>query len=148
VSRASIGVALALAACGGDDGGSTKPPDAFSQPIDADITIDAAPPRETLMLVQPLQAGELVEAKMVGGTMDRAILHLAAPTATLDWNIHAHPNGGTVTVHEELKVMTADYDFIPSEQAEWFLLLRNSGQVNMDVQIEVELYGVMTFEFL
>jgi hypothetical protein len=140
---------LALGACKSDP----KPDvDAPIAAIDADLTIDAAPPRETLDLVQPLQPGELVEAIMIGGgpggNGDRAIIKLTAPTPTLDWNIHAHPDGSTVTVHEENDVMTAEYDFIPNQNAEWFLLLRNGGGVNMDVQLEIKLFGAMTFAFL
>ncbi|MBX3161119.1 MAG: hypothetical protein KF773_34480 [Deltaproteobacteria bacterium] len=141
-------IGLPSAACGGDATVADAPPPA----LDADPSIDAAPPRETMNLVQPLAPSELVEAKMVGGAAggngDRAIIKLTAPTATLDWNIHAHPNGSTVTVHEELRVMTAEYDFIPNEKADWFLLLRNGGGVSMDVQLEIKLYGAMTFTFL
>jgi hypothetical protein len=150
---ASIVLVLA-AACGGsggggDDGSMTQPPDGATPTIDAPVVVDAAtPPRETLMMVKSLQPGELIEAAMNGGANDRAVLHLMAPTATLDWNIHAHPAGGVITVHEELKVMSAEYDFVPTEQAEWYLLLRNHGQATMDVQVKVELYGAMTFEFL
>jgi hypothetical protein len=139
---------LLLAACGG---GGDKPaePDAPIL-IDADLTVDAAPPREVVNGVQSLEAGELVESTMNGGTPgagDRAIITLTAPTATLDWNIHAHPGGTTITVHEENDIMTTTFDFIPSENAEWFLLLRNGGGVAMDVQVKVELFGAMTFAF-
>lgn len=138
---------LFLAACGG---GSGSTPDAFvlPPPIDADHTVDAPPPREVHMETQSLQAGELVEALMTGGSMDRAIIHLTAPIAELDWNIHAHPGGSTVVVHEELNVMTVEFDFIPGGQADWFLLLRNSGPTNMDIEVKVDLYGDMTFGFI
>jgi hypothetical protein len=145
----ALGAALALVACKSDDAPAADAPPAA---IDADTSIDAAPPRETMNLVQPLAAGEVVEAVMKGGAPggngDRAIIKLTAPTMTLDWNIHAHPNGSTVTVHEELDVLTTEYDFIPNETADWFLLLRNGGGVSMDVQLEIKLYGAMTFAFL
>src|SRR4051812_9367920 len=107
-----MGCVLALAACGGD--GDNPAVDAAPATIDADLTIDAAPPREVFMSTEPLEAGEVKEAKMIGGgatSGDRAIIHLTAPSAKLDWNIHAHPNGTTVTVHEELGQMTVTFDF-------------------------------------
>lgn len=132
-----------LTACGG--GSTPAIPDAPNP--DAPTT----PPREVHMSTQSLAAGgEIVEAEMVGGTPgngDRAIIQLTAPSATLDWNIHAHPAGGVVTIHEELDIMTTTFDFIPSEQADWFLLLR-SGTQAIDVQVRVELYGTMTFAFI
>jgi len=134
---------LCLAACG-DNLGATPDATATDAP-----NIDALPPpREVHMSTQSLQAGELVEALMVGGAGDRAIVHLTAPTATLDWNIHAHPNGSVITVHEEADQMTVVFDFIPTEQADWFLLLRNGGGVTMDVQVKIELHGAMTFGFI
>lgn len=146
--RPLVSLALLAAACGGGDG---APPDAPIL-IDADDTVDTPPPREVHMSVQTLMGGgELVEAKMVGGEPgagDRAIITLTAPTPTLDWNIHAHPDGSTVTVHEELDVMDVRFDFIPAEQAEWFLLLRNGGNVTMSVEVKIELYGAMTFDFI
>ncbi|MEO8705505.1 MAG: hypothetical protein ABI867_36075 [Kofleriaceae bacterium] len=144
----AVAILLALAACGGDGGSAV---DAPPPAIDADPTVDAPPPREVKMSVEPLEAGEVLEAKMIGGgatSGDRAIVYLTAPSATLDWNIHSHPDGTTITVHEELGQMTVIYDFIPSEEAEWFLLLRNGGGVNMDVQVKIELFGAMTFGFI
>jgi hypothetical protein len=143
--RAVILIAV-LAACGG---GTPAQPDA-PLTIDAPVGVDAPTPRETVTGVQSLDIGEVVESMMMGGgatSGDRAIIHLMAPSANLDWNIHAHPNGGTVTVHEELKQMTVTFDFIPAENTTWFLLLRNSGGVPMDVQVAVDLYGAMTFQF-
>jgi hypothetical protein len=140
MKRLGIALALALVACGGDS---------KTTPDDADPTVDVPPPREVHMSVQQLQPSELVEGLIIGGDPgDRAIIHLTAPTATLDWNIHAHPAGSTITVYEELRIMTATFDFIPSENTEWYLLLRNSGNVTMDVDVKVELFGAMTFEFI
>ena len=130
----------ALAACGG---GSSPAIDAAVDPPDA-----SGPPRETFSVTQPFQAGELIEGLMPGGPDDRATIRLTAPVSELDWNIHAHPGGTTVTVHEELNVMTVEFDFVPTEQADWFLLLKNSGPTNMDVEVEIDLYGAMTFAFI
>jgi hypothetical protein len=128
---------LLLAACGGSG----------TAAVDADPAIDAAPPRETITATQPLAAGELVEGIMTGGPADHAVIHLEAPTATLDWNLHGHAGGGTQELHEELGKMTVDYAYTPASQADWFLLLRNGGATNMDVRVRVELYGTMTWRW-
>jgi hypothetical protein len=99
------------------------------------------------MATQPLQVTELVEGIMHGGPGDRAVIHLEAPFAALDWNIHGHANGGTQLVDEDLKQMVVDYVYVPSALADWWLLLRNSGLTNMDVKVTVELYGEMTWRW-
>lgn len=133
--------ALLLAACG-DGGGSS-----MMMPADAN-TIDVPPdavPREVVMENVPLVVTEIVEGILVGGPGDYAHLTMMAPSASLDWNMHSHPNGTTVVVAEELKVMAVDYLFIPSDQADWYLLLRNRGTQDMTVQLKIELYGNMTW---
>ncbi|CAN5822489.1 hypothetical protein BH11MYX3_BH11MYX3_45690 [soil metagenome] len=130
-----------VGACG-DDG--AKLPDA-AVAADANLAIDAAPARETIIATQPLQPGELVEAIMHGGPGDTALLHLSAPTATMDWNIHSHASGHAVTVYEELGKLTVDYPFTPGANGDWFLLIRNSGTVDMSVQVDAKLYGAMTW---
>ena len=135
---------LAIAACGG----SENTPDALVGPVDSPPLPDAAP-REVHMSTQPLgPGGELAEAEMIGGAPgDRAIIRLTAPVGTFDWNIHAHPNGQTVTVHEELDKMETTFDFIPTEQSEWYLLLRSNATA-LDIEVRVELYGSLTFAFI
>jgi predicted small lipoprotein YifL len=137
-------VLLAVAACG-DDGG-TQLPDA-APAADADLSVDAAPPRETIMETQSLVPTELVEGIMTGGPNDLALIHLEAPISELDWNIHGHAGGGTQTVYEELNKMTVDYAFVPSAQTDWWLLLRNSGPTNMDIKVTVKLYGNMQWRW-
>ena len=139
----ALGLCLVLAACGDEP---AKLPDA-AVAADANLSIDAAPAREIVMTLQPLQATELVEGIMHGGPTDTALIHLEAPTSTLDWNIHGHANGGTQTIYEELKRMTVDYVYTPSAAADWFLLLRNGGPTNMDVKVTVRLYGDMTWRW-
>lgn len=135
-------IALLLAACG-DDGGVNYP-DATAA-ADANLAIDAAPARETIIATQSLQPGELVEGIMNGGPNDTALIHLSAPSAKMDWNIHSHTTGHAVTVYEELGKMTVDYPFTPPGNGEWYLLIRNSGTVEMEVKIDVKLYGAMTW---
>ncbi len=137
----AIALAMLLAACGED--GATLPDAANA--ADANLALDAAAPRQTIMTSQQLQPGELVEGIMHGGPADSALIHLLAPTANLDWNIHSHATGHAVTVVEELKKLTVDYPFTPGANGDWFLLIRNSGTVDMSVQVEVKLYGAMTW---
>ncbi|MBL9019385.1 MAG: hypothetical protein JNL83_34675 [Myxococcales bacterium] len=140
----TVVLVLAVAACG-DDGG-TQLPDA-APAADANLSVDAAPPRQTIMETQTLQPSELVEGIMTGGPSDLALIHLEAPLSELDWNIHGHAGGSTQTVYEELNKMTVDYAFTPSAQTDWWLLLRNSGTTNMDVKVTVKLYGNMQWRW-
>ncbi len=141
--------ALATAACGGDDDGHDHDhdaPDAAATP-DADPTTPDAAPREVITATQVLQPGELVEGVMHGTPADHAVIHLSAPTATMDWNIHGHADGSTQTVFEELDVMTVDYVFVPSAEADWWLLIRNGGNVDLEVTVQVDLHGDMTWSW-
>lgn len=136
-----------LVACGGGSDPVTPEPDTSLTPPDVALP-DLPPPRETKTSTVPMEVGEVIEAKMIGGTADRAIIKLTAPAAVLDWDIHSHPNGTTIRVVSQNDVMTVEYDFVPDQEADWFLLLRNGGTTNMDVQVVVDLYGAMTFDFL
>lgn len=137
-------VLAAFAACSGDDGGGGGNVDASTE-LDA-LVIDAAP-RQVIMENQALQPGELVEGIMTGGPGDTAVIHLEAPVAELDWNIHGHQNGSTQTVFEELDKMVVDYTFQPTSDTDWFLLLRNSGPTDMTVTVHVELYADMQWRW-
>lgn len=136
-------IALALAACGGE--GSTK--------ADAQVVIDSDPsapdamPREIIMETQQLMPGELVEGIMTAGPTDSAFIQLTAATANIGWNIHGHDGGGTQVVHEEFDQMTVGYEFKPTSQTDWYLLVRNDGGVTMDIQVKVQLFGAMTWEW-
>ena len=138
ILSSTLALALALAACGDDGAGTPDPTDAG--PLDA-------APREVITATRPLLVGQLVEGVMTGGPADRAVIHLEAPVAELDWNIHGHANGGTQVVDEELNQQTVDYVFTPPAQTDWWLLLRNSGTAPMDVSVRVELYGAMTWQW-
>jgi hypothetical protein len=138
-----VWLALLVAACGGD----TKPMAADAQVIDSDPSAPDAMPREIIMETHQLMPGELVEGIMTGGPSDSAHIQLMGPTATIGWNIHGHEGGGTQVAHEEFDVMTASYPFTPSSQSDWYLLVRNDGGVTMDVQIKVQLFGTLTWEW-
>jgi hypothetical protein len=131
---ALLSVTLA-AGCGG---GASDPDGPLGPGVDA-------APRETVMETKPLLVGEIVEATLVGGADDRAVIHLAAPRAQLDWNIHGHVGGTTENIVEALDQMTVDYTFEPPEQADWSLLLRNGDPAPMDIEIRIDLYGEMTW---
>ena len=140
--RAVLIAALVVVGACGDDGAG--PPDANT--IDA-ATPDAMP-RETITATKPLQVQELVEGTMTGGAGDVAVITLTAPTADMGWNIHGHANGGTQIIFEEHDKMTVKYTFAPGTTAEWYLLVRNEGQVNMEVTVKVELFGGMAWAWL
>jgi hypothetical protein len=143
MTRAALLAAL-LAACGGDDGVPNYPDAARS--ADADLTVDATPARETIMETHTLEPGELVEGIMTGGSSDAAQIHLVAPMM-LDWNIHSHATGHTVTVYEEYGKVTVDYHFVPPGDGDWYLLVRNSGNVTANIDVQVGLYGNMTWRW-
>ncbi|MCP4449034.1 MAG: hypothetical protein GY811_27420 [Myxococcales bacterium] len=135
-----------LSAC---DGGSSiaDAPDADMSIVDAGVA-DATPPREVITETITLEPGEIVEAVLAGDADDSAQIHLEAPVMELDWNIHGHADGATQTIYEELNQTQVDYTFTPPAEADWYLLLRNSGPDDMQVEVEVELYGEMTWEWL
>lgn len=144
---------LVLAACGDDGSG---PPDAPvciptpSQPCTSPdgAVIDAAAPRETIMVAQPLVVGELVEGIMTTGPGDYAIINLRSATPDMDWNIHGHANGNTQIVDQAFKVTElVDYVFLPPADAKWYLLVRNSGSTDITVDLKVDLYGATTWEW-
>lgn len=117
------------AACGGSGDGGEPAPDAA--------------PRQVVTETRQLLVGELAEATLTGGPTDVAELSFTAPAARLDWNIHGHAGGSTQTVKEALGVMAASYTFVPSAQADWFLLLRNQGTAPLAVELRLALYGNM-----
>lgn len=137
MKRAAL-LVLALAACG-DDGGSTT--------ADAWVAVDAVP-RDTFMTSRLFDVSEVAEGILTGGPNDHAVITLTAPTADMDWNIHSHPNGGTTVIDEAFKQTSLDaYVFTPPEQERWYLLIRNSGITDLTIDIKIELYGEMTWEW-
>jgi len=126
---------LALAACGGGD--------------DPNVPADAAgpdvAPRQIVMENLPLAINDIQEAILVGGKGDVARIRMSAASAAIDWNIHSHPNGETIVVDEAFKQMTVDYVFMPKQQADWYLLVRNKGLTDITVQLQIELYGNITW---
>lgn len=128
---------IGAAGCG--DGGDASPDAGPMTPP------DGAVPRQVVMESVPLEINETIEAIMKGGAGDYARLQMTVPGPSLDWNLHGHAGGGTQVVKEEFKATTVDYLFAPSDDADWYLLLRNKGQTNLDVQLRIELYGDITW---
>lgn len=127
-----VPILLVLVACGGD----------------ADVTADPSlgqTPREVVQGDRTLLVSELAEGTLHGGEGDRARIVLTAPVANLDWNLHGHESNMTQTVHEELRVMAADYMFAPKATADWSLLVRNQDASPMTLQVRIELYGEMSW---
>lgn len=139
IAIAALAAVVALAACGGS--GSSA-----GSGVDAAVPVDAGPPRQRVLESQNLQPGELVEGIMTGGQADTAMIHLVAPME-LDWNIHSHATGHAVTVYEEFGKTTVDYRFAPPSDGDWYLLIRNSGNVTADIQVDVGLYGAMQWRW-
>jgi hypothetical protein len=102
-------------------------------------------PREVIDDTRTLLVGELAEGILTGGSADKVVMQLSAPSATLDWNIHGHPGSTTETVAEGFDQMDVDYTFVPSEQADWYLLVRNRGTAPLDVAVHLELFGAVTW---
>jgi hypothetical protein len=130
-------LALLLVGCG-DDGGAAVDAQTVDVPGDA-------MPRQVVTENVSLVVTEIVEAIMVGGQGDYARIRMSAGGAPIDWNIHGHANGGTQVVKEELGVPNIDYLFQPTAQADWYLLIRNKGLTDITVQLQIELYGEMTW---
>jgi hypothetical protein len=107
---------------------------------------DAAP-REVIMETKPLQPGELFEGIMTSGPGDAARIVLHGQFPSVSFNIHGHAGGGTQVVYEEFDKMDVEYIFRPSSEAPWFLLVRNDGNVAMNVDVRVEIHGEMTWEW-
>jgi len=113
---------------------------------DAALARDTEMPRQTIAEMQTLEPGELVEGIMTGGRADRAELRLTA-AMSFDWNIHSHATGHAMTIHEEFGEVAAEYSFEPTGDGDWFLLIRNSGNVTSDIQVRVDLFGNMKWRW-
>ncbi|MEZ4365996.1 MAG: hypothetical protein R2939_06870 [Kofleriaceae bacterium] len=138
---ATLACALALAAlapaCG--DEACHEGHCHVEEPDAAPGTPDAAPVvvDETRTLI-PTQIDEGVFTAGPGAVIT---ITATSSAATLDWNIHGHAGGGTQTVTEAFGVGSIAYTFEPTAQADWFLLLRNSGAADIDVDIRLDIVG-------
>ena len=78
----ALALVLVLAACGGGKDPVTPDPDAPVIPPDGPLP-DLPPPRETKMSTVPMEVGEVIEAKMIGGAISRAIPENYSPASFL-----------------------------------------------------------------
>lgn len=99
------------------------------------------------METRALQPGEIVEGIMTSGPGDAARILLHGQFPNVSFNIHGHAGGGTQVVYEEFDKMDVDYLFKPTSQAKWYLLVRNDGQIAQEVEVKVEIYGEMMWEW-
>jgi hypothetical protein len=98
------------------------------------------------MEVKPLVVNEYGEAILHGGNPgDYAHITMMAGGSPIDWNLHGHANGGTQVVSEAFKVPSVDYVFIPTAEADWYLLIRNKGTTDINVDLKIELFGEITW---
>jgi hypothetical protein len=131
----NFSIVVVLAACGGGGGGGD--PDAFVPSTDA-------APREVISESVPIGRMETLEAHLVGGAPgDYARVRLTGPS--FDWNLHGHIDTETVIISEGLGVDAVDYQFVPPQSADWYLLLRNRGFGEITVELEIELYGALAW---
>ncbi|MBP6631785.1 MAG: hypothetical protein KA297_20270 [Kofleriaceae bacterium] len=139
-------LSLALTAACDDEHchGECPEPDAGPAAIDANPATPDAMAAMVHDSVQTIGVGGLVEGEITAGPADRAVIRLTAPAA-FGWNMHGHANGSTQVVVEETGVMSVNYDFVPSAQADWFVLIANQGAAPVDVTVHIELYGAATF---
>ena len=131
--RLAIIAISCLSACGG----AGDSPDAS--------TIDALP-RQIVTLTQTLPPGLVEEGIWQANPGDQIGLAISAATAELDWDIHAHNNGGTQDVANGFSQMSISYDFRPPESGPWYLLLRNDSVTTLTIDIQMDLYGQATWQ--
>jgi len=125
-----VAIVVALAAgCSGD----------HAAPVDAT-------PRQVVTETKQVFAHEAIEAALVGGPGDRAIIRLTAPTATLDWGIHGHADGQTQNVVAETARSAVDYEFAPAQSTRWFLRLQNHGDAPLSLEVQIELFGALAWD--
>ena len=122
---------LMLASCG-----SREP--AMVSNVDAMLT-------SSVDTVLPLQPGQLGEGLWNAKPGDTIVVRLDAPLPDLDWDIHAHPDGGTQTIIAQFARTTVAYTFAPPIDEQWFLLVRNHGSAEMDLHVHLEMYGDATW---
>jgi hypothetical protein len=117
---------LGLAACGAHGGAAP----------DASTIVD-----ETFTDTAVLLPGVVIEGSWQAGANDAITIQLGTSEAGLDWDIHGHANGGTQEVSSGFAQMMIDYDFHPTQDGPWYLLLRNSSMDILRVDVRMDMYG-------
>jgi hypothetical protein len=127
-----LALGIALGACG--SGAAT--PDAS--------TVDAVP-RQVLAVAQPLPQGNEIEGSWTAGPHDSIGLSIMTSEGTIDFDIHGHANGGTQEITSAFGQALITYDFVPTQQAQWYLLLRNDTSDTITLNIDMNLFGAATW---
>jgi hypothetical protein len=103
-------------------------------------------PRQTVTLTQTLPGGTVEEGVWQATPSDRIRLYLSASAANIDWDIHAHNDGGTQDIAFAFSQASGAYDFTPPADGPWYLLLRNNADGNVLLDVGMELYGRATWQ--
>jgi hypothetical protein len=103
-------------------------------------------PRQIVTLTETLPPGTVVEGTWQANPGDQIRLYLTADAAKLDWDIHAHNNGGTQDVAYAFGQDLVAYDFQPTADGPWYLLLRDNSDDTLTVDIGMELYAGATWQ--
>lgn len=141
---AFLGLVLALTACGGgDDDDHDAALDGGGGLVDATL-VDAAP---AAIEERSFTFGEgiFVEASFDAGPGDQVRAIMTASAAALIWNIHGHVGDEVITFHEEADVAASDFTFEPEAQGEYYFLIGNNGEADLDVDVTIQLFGAATF---
>jgi hypothetical protein len=140
---AGAALTTTLPACGGDSCHT----DHCAEEIDAGPVIDADPgapdaaPQITEESIE-LVAGEILEGIYAAGSGDSMRIEITPQAGALfDWNIHGHAGGGTQVIDEGFDVADLDYAFEPTDSADWFVLLRNSGDTTITLDVKLTVVG-------
>ena len=111
-----------------------------------DGSVGAIMPRQTVTATQTLPPGEVEEGIWQASPGHYIGLFLAAASPSLDWDIHAHNNGGTQDVASAFGQSLVSYDFTPEAPGPWYLLIRNSSETTLMIDLGMELYGEATWD--
>ena len=120
---------LVLAAGCGDRAGET---------VDAS-TVDAIP-WKVVTYTEMLPPQNLIEGSWTAGPTDAIGVSIQS-TGLIDWDIHAHADGGTQEITAEFGQLGMSYDFVPPQTAQWYLLVRNSTTDTITLDVQMSLYG-------
>ena len=97
--------------------------------------------RQTVTDQETLLPGMLIEGSWLAGPGDQVGLTLSTTVAGMDWDIHGHANNGTQEIVSGFAQMSATYMFEPPQQAQWYLLVRNSASSTLTIDVAMDLYG-------
>jgi hypothetical protein len=86
-----------------------------------------------------LAPGYLIEGSWTAGPSDQIGLSITAD-GLFDYDIHGHQGGGTQDIDVAFAQPSVTYTFVPTQEAQWYLLLRNSSAATLTFTMEQNLY--------